>query len=283
MKKIILSAVSIIFSLMLMAEEKEKNAIKPDKIINYKHVKTEKGEFDLKLHIFNPEQKGDKKLPCIVMIHGGGWNNGSPTSYYRSGKKWADMGMVAIAVEYRIRNKHGGTPLDSVRDAKSALRWIRSHADELGIDPDKIVATGGSAGGHLAAACAILPSLNEKGEDTSVSCKPNALILISPVFDNSPKGYGQYHKAIKEHWKEFSPLHNISEKIPPTIIFVGDKEPKHLPVETAKKFQDKAKEKGSQCEVFVLKGATHYKKTKEHGILIRREQEKFLKSLGFIK
>lgn len=283
MKKLLITLISLIFISMLSAEEKEKNPIKPDKIIDYKKVKTEKGKFDLKLHIFNPAND-DKKRPCIVLFHGGGWVNGSPTSYYRSGKRWADKGMVAIAVEYRIRKKHGGTPLDSVRDAKSAMRYIRSHADELGIDPNKIVATGGSAGGHLAAACATLTAFDEEDEDTKVSCRPDALILKSPVLDNAPKGgYGHYHKAVHKNWKDFSPFHNIKKDMPPTFISMGDNEIRYLRVEIAKELKKKIEDNGSRCELIVLKGATHRKRTKEQNEKVQKASIEFLQSLGFIK
>jgi acetyl esterase/lipase len=267
---------------VVMAEEATKAQIVPDAVMAYKHVKTENGEFDLKLHVFNPKKAAGRNYPCIVVIHGGGWINGSPVSTYGSCRRYASLGLVAIAVEYRIRSAHGATALDSVRDAKSAMRWIRSHVSELNIDPDRIVATGGSAGGHLAAACAFLSAFDEEGEDISVSCRPNALMLTSPVFDNSPKGYGHYQKPIKDNWKDFSPLHNIGDWAPPTLIFVGDEEPKHLRIEAAKEFQKKVTAAGSVCELFVLEGATHYKRTKEHGALMRREQETFLKSLGYL-
>jgi acetyl esterase len=267
------------------ASDKQAAAVQPlsspERIV-YKTVRVEKGEFALKLHIFNPEQSTNASSPCIVIFHGGGWNNGEPATCYSAARRWASLGLAAIAVEYRIRDLHGGNALDSVRDAKSAMRWIRSHAAGLKIDPDRIAAQGSSAGGHLAAACATLTAFDEEGEDKTVSCVPNALLLRSPVLDNGPGGYGQYKKEVSENWKAFSPFHNIRKGVPPAIVSVGTDEAKHLRVEVARELKKKMEEAGSRCELFVLDGATHTKRTAEQNEMVNREQEKFLKSLGYI-
>lgn len=268
-------------SMVLAADAKEE--LKPDRVIAYKKVTTEKGQFPLSLHVFDPKNAGNASRACVVMFHGGGWNNGEPKSFFGTGKRWADLGMVAISVEYRIREKHGGTALDSVRDAKSAMRWIRSHAEELGIDPDRIAAQGASAGGHLAAACATLGAFDEEGEDTTVSCVPNALILKSPVLDNGPEGYGQYKKEVRENWKDFSPFHNLKQGVPPMLISVGDDEAKYLRVEAAKELKQTVEKLGGRCELIVLPGATHQKRSPEQAAMVAKAETDFLASLRFIK
>src|SRR5439155_382516 len=111
------------------------------------------------------------------------------------------------------------TVFDCVKDARSAVRYVRAHAGELGIDPQNIIVSGGSAGGHLAVATAIFSGVDEVGEDTSVSPVPNALVLLFPVIDTSKEGYG--NAKIGERWKELSPAHNVRSGLPPTIIFHG--------------------------------------------------------------
>lgn len=251
-------------------------------LITYKTVQTKKGDFELKLHVFDPGESGDATRPCIVLFHSGGWNSGDPVRYYSSARRWASLGLVAIAVEYRVRDVHGGNALDSVRDAKSSMRWIRSHADKLKVDPDRIAAQGSSAGGHLAAACATLTSFDEEGEDITISCVPNALLLKSPVLDNGPHGYGQYKKEVRKAWKAFSPFHNIRKGVPPAIVSVGTNEAKYLPVKVAKDLKRKMENVGSRCELLVLEGATHRKRTAEQNRMVDREQVKFLRSLGYI-
>src|SRR4029079_14661005 len=91
---------------------------------------------------------------------------------------FASRGLVAACADYRIESQHKTTPDKCIEDAKTAIRWLRAKAGDFGVAPDRIVASGGSAGGHLAAATALLPGFDAPGENPSVSCKPNALVLF---------------------------------------------------------------------------------------------------------
>jgi acetyl esterase/lipase len=264
------------------ADKKPPALPQPSKVEVYKKVERQGQEYSLKLHIFNPPNHDLKsKTPCIVMFHGGGWSNGEPSLYFKACQRYASFGMVAISAEYSIKNVHQGHPFDSVTDGRSALRWVRKHAQELGVNPDMIAAGGSSAGGQVAAAAAFLSAFDDKGDDLSISPKPNALVLTSPVFDNGPSGYG--HSRVKERWKEFSPVHNLAKGAPPTLISMGDSEPTYLKVEVAKDFQKKMKELGSQCELLIFKGMEHGKRTPEHSKQIQEASDQFLISLGYFK
>jgi acetyl esterase/lipase len=108
---------------------------------------------------------------------------------------------------------------DCEKDARSAVRYIRAHAAELGIDPQKIVVSGGSAGGHLAVSTAFFDKVNEDSDDLTISATPVALVLLSPVIYTSKEGYGQ--AKIGERLQELSPAHNVRAGLPPTLIFHG--------------------------------------------------------------
>jgi acetyl esterase/lipase len=124
----------------------------------YKQV----GEVTLKIDIFEPKQKDSaKKYPAIVFFFGGGWVGGSPGQFYRQCEYLAGRGMIAMSAEYRVKSRHQTTPAECVKDGKSAVRWIRANAARLDIDPDRIAAGGGSAGGHVAAAVATSPQPSE--------------------------------------------------------------------------------------------------------------------------
>ncbi|MEI7947594.1 MAG: alpha/beta hydrolase [bacterium] len=224
---------------------------KPDKSIQF--YQPEKGE-PLKLDIFFPEKHtpADKR-GCIVFFFGGGWTSGSTEQFYGYSKYLSSRGLVAISAQYRTRGSHKVAPRECVEDGKRAIRYVREHAKELGVDPDKIIASGGSAGGHVAAACAMCPKIDAT-PDPTVSCSPNALVLFNPVYDNGPEGYG--HKTVTEYWKDISPLHNIRKGQPPAIVFFGSNDA-CVPVATVKAFEKQMVEAGNTCETHIYEGEAH--------------------------
>jgi len=192
--------------------------------------------------------------------------------------------MVAISAEYRIKSLHDTSPKESVKDSKSAIRWVRSHAKELGINAQMIAAGGGSAGGQLAIAAAVLKDFNEESEPESVSATPNALALFNPAFDNGPGGVG--YERVKDYWQKFSPIHNINENVPPTIVFLGT-EDKLIPVKTAQLFKRKMEENNRRCDLFLYQGQVHgffnkYKKINKYQETLF-ELDKFLVSLKYLE
>ena len=211
---------------------------------------------DLKIYIFNPPNHDPAKdvRPAIVFFFGGGWNGGTPKQFESHCRYLASRGMVAMTADYRVKSRQQTTPRECVADGKSAIRWVRIHAKRLGVDPNRIAAGGGSAGGHVAATTGIVDGLDDPADDTGVSSKSNALVLFNPVYDNGPDGYG--HSRVKEYWKEISPAHNISKDDPPTVVFLGTKD-KLIPVATAEAFQTKMKAVGVASELHLYEGMPH--------------------------
>ncbi|MEN8187304.1 MAG: alpha/beta hydrolase [Bacteroidota bacterium] len=248
--------------------------------ILYKQIDTT----NLYMEVYRPENIDTaKKYPVVVFFFGGGWNTGSIKQFEPHAKYFSQRGMICFLVDYRVNKRQQTTPFESLKDAKSAIRFIREHADELYIDTSKIVTVGASAGGHLAAATALIDDYNENTDNLSVSCKPNALVLFNPVIDNGPGGYG--YDRIGNEYKSFSPLHNIMKGTPPTILFLGTNDVL-IPVETAKYYQKIMEKVESRCELRLYEGEGHgffnyknigyYKKT----VL---EADRFLQSLGYLK
>lgn len=227
-------------------------SLTPDRVVVYKQIDGR----ELELRVFLPEgwTVADRR-PCFHLIHGGGWGGMDPSRMYPFAADFAKHhGMVGISVQYRLYKPGTVTVFDCVKDARSSVRYVRSHAADFGIDPAGIVVSGGSAGGHLAAATALFDSVNEEGEDTSVSCRPDAMILLFPVIDTSGEGYGQ--EKIGERWKELSPVHQVRAGLPPTLTFHGTGDTV-TPFAGAKAFHKAMLAAGNRSELHVNESGKH--------------------------
>lgn len=249
--------------------------------VQYKQIDT----VALQMKIYYPERlEPDATYPAMVFFFGGGWNGGTIQQFEPHAEYLSSRGMVCFLADYRVKRRQQTTPFESLMDAKSAVRFIRAHATRFHIDPDKIIAAGGSAGGHLAAATALVQPYNEPTDDLSVSCVPNALVLFNPVIDNGPGGYG--FERIGEHFYAFSPLHNIRSGAPPTIFFLGT-EDRLIPVATGKYYQTVMEKVGSRCDLFLYEGAGHgffnHGREGDHYYQTVLETDRFLTSLGYLR
>jgi len=212
------------------------------------------GDTKLKLHIFEPEHRREGDiLPAIVFYFGGGWVGGTATHFYPHCKYLASRGMLAVAAEYRVESRDGTTPVECVQDGKSAIRWMREHATELGIDPNRIAAGGGSAGGHVAAATGVLLDFEEDGENLQVSSQPDALVLFNPVLDTTVE---RWEKRVGEHAVALSPPHNVREDLPPCIIFNGTAD-KITPIDLTEHFVETMLEAGNVCALMKFADVGH--------------------------
>lgn len=246
-----------------------------------KHVYKTAGDTKLEIWIWKPaDWKAADQRPAIVFYHGGGWRGGSPTAFSRQSAKLAERGMVAFSVQYRLTSQPGVTVEDCVKDAKSALRWVRARAAELGVNPEKIAAGGGSAGGHLAAALVTLDDINDEKDDVSVSTKPAALVLFNPAANlDFPRAREATEKPLEELFR-LSPYHHLKTGHPPTIIFHGDADTT-VPIESVQAYAAKVRELGGQCEVVVAPGQAHaFFNQEPHVWETLARAEKFLEKLG---
>jgi acetyl esterase/lipase len=111
----------------------------------YTYKTTEQGPLEMVVHLPAGWKETDRR-PAIVFFSGGAWTTGWIKQFEPQADHLARRGMVAARANYRVKSRHGVTPDRCVEDAKSALGWMRANAARLGIDPDRIVAAGGSAG-----------------------------------------------------------------------------------------------------------------------------------------
>ena len=183
------------------------NSREPDTQWVYKTVSGK----DLKMDVFLPVDYSSegKRFPSIVIFHGGSWAEGESNWHWPDCTYWSKRGMVAVSVDYRLKNRDQvQVPLACVKDAKSAIRFLRSNSSRLKVDPKRIVAMGDSAGGQLAAATATLTDTktNDDAYELSISCVPQAVVLTCPWFKTSP---------------DLSPPKHLREGVPPFITFAG--------------------------------------------------------------
>ena len=242
--------------------------IQSDQIFVYKEV----DEAILNLWFFNPPKHDiNKPKPAIVFFFGGGWRGGNPKQFEEHSKYLSARGIVSIVVDYRVSSRNKTKAIYCLKDAKSAIRWVRKNAKKLGIDPNKIISSGGSAGGHLAAATGTIQMFDEESEDLDISSKPNAMILFNPVVITS--SVEEYKSAGKSTFIDvrrekrlksvigvdpvlFSPYNNINNETPPTLIFHGDGDTTVDP-ETVILFNEKMKKNGNLCQLYIYEGEKH--------------------------
>ncbi len=217
-------------------------SVVPDTFWTYKETDGK----SLKLSVFLPDNYADssKAFPTFVVFHGGSWRTGSPDMHYPDCTYWARRGMIAVSVDYRLKDRDNvEVPLECIKDAKSAVRFLRQHAEKLKIDPDRLVAAGGSAGGQMAAAVAMIEGVNDDCYDLSISCVPNAVILYNPYW-------------VTGCTPELTPPNFITEGLPPFITFLGGQDPA-IPVEGILEFHTALKKKGNISEFYVGKAGKH--------------------------
>lgn len=247
------------------------------------HVYKRVGTRALQLEVEKPLtwQPSDHR-PAIVFFFGGGWIGGSAAQFQDQSRYLATRGMVGIRVEYRVIPKGDpGPPTICCNDAKSAMRWVRSHAAELGIDPLRIAAAGGSAGGHLAAFTTLVDGLDDPADDLKISPKANALVLFNPVFDNGPDG-GYGRERIGERYLEFSPAHHVTPAAPPTLVFLGGQD-NLISVAVLERFKSKMAQSGARCETQIYAGQPHgFFNQEPHKTATLRATDQFLASLGWL-
>ncbi len=239
----------------------------PPEIQTEQHVYKRASDTDLKLWVFRSALKTETPPAAIVFFFGGGWSSGSPSQFLSQAQYLQSRGITAILADYRVASRHKVQPAQCVEDAKSAVRWIRAHSQELGINPERICAAGGSAGGHIACATALLPGFEGDGEDMSVSSAPDALALFNPVLMlasldgaeaadiGEPKQQKQKSRfgAAPE---KLSPIHHVRTQLPPTIIFHGEAD-STVRIGTVIEFTKRMTAAGNRCDLKTFPTAPH--------------------------
>lgn len=233
------------------------NAYKGHLIKTYKTVEG----LTLDLHIFLPDTSYQyTKRPVMVYFSGGSWTEGTPEWDFYNCENYAKKGWVAVSVEYRVADRFETTPSEAVKDARSAIRWLRQHAGAYNIDTSRIVASGNSAGGHLVLATALSTEVNERSDNLRFSPVPNLLLVNGGVYnlfaDESTDWISRRLKN-KKAVTQLSPLQLLRKGIPPVLIIHGTND-QSVDFASAKVFAEQMKQLENELEFHALEGAPHY-------------------------
>ncbi|GEM_PF-376220 len=215
------------------------------------------GDFPLQLHVFRPEGIQEPR-PAMLLFHGGGWNGGHPRKHIPQALHFRDRGLVTVCAEYRIHGRHRSSVPDAVADGRSAIRFLRANAERFGINPDKIIVFGGSAGGHVAASAMCFGQFDDPSDDQNIRATPDCLLLMNPVVDTTEKGYGAKRLAERDQLppESISPLHHLPETPVPTLVQHGTAD-RTTPFSNAEEFVAALKAKGGVAELIPYDGRGH--------------------------
>ena len=253
--------------------------------------------------------KGDGHRSAIVLIHGGGWTGGNPSVFFPAARYFASRGIPSFSIGYRLVRPGTNDPTvaDCLADCRAAMRYLRSHSTEYGIDPEKIAVLGDSAGGHLAACLGTIP---DPQDSAGVSSSANLMIPCNPIVDIGP-GEGNTNSwfrviqkgAAMEKYptpeaivptfeqiavaKSVSPIAFASSKSAPALVMHGLDDTIVTP-EQSRKFAEVLKAAGVPAYLILIPAARHafilpkYTASEQQVVDAMRDVDRFLAKNGYI-
>lgn len=252
----------------------------PDKIEIFK--KTPHG--DLSAHVyFPPGWSAKDQRPAVVFWVGGGFRNGRIGQFSARADYFSSRGLVTICAEYRGRDSHGILIDSCAEDARSAMRWVKSRAKEFGIAPEKVVASGGSAGGTLSLLVAREKGPDAADDDLSISPRPGALMLFNPaVGERVLQVVGWGGPAQDAVNAQIMALGTPQKNEPPSILFFGTED--HTFLKVASAYHHRARAQGTHCELWIADKMGHgfFNNQPWHDATTRLA-DAFLVSLGYLE
>lgn len=229
-------------------------------------VYAQPGGQDLLADLYVPT--GEGPFPGVLVIHGGGWRSGGKTQMRFVGERLAANGYVAMCIAYRLAPDHKFPA--QVDDCLTAVHWMRDHASEHKIDPQRIGAWGYSAGGHLAAMLGAVDS--SAGFAGTQGASDGAARVQAVVAGGAPCDFrpieadndqlvywlGETRGANGALYERASPAFYVSKDDPPVFFYHGDKD-STVEIAQAKAMDQALQAAGVPTEFFVVPGAEHIK------------------------
>lgn len=248
----------------------------PDLITPYKRI----GDLELGAHLFYPEGHTiDDEVAVLVFMHGGALRRGSPAQGYELAELFTPKGIAVAAIQYRLLDSNAETLDQLIADAKSSVRWLRTNADALGIDPHRVVMSGHSAGAYLALTTSVIDKFDEPFENLQISSVPDAMILwsVPVVRTDDPE-----HSMVPEGFTmaDFTPANYSLEASPPALFIHGNADAT-VAYEPAMEFESKYSDAGNESEFRIVEGADHFFRNPEHRRQLFELFDNYLAENGF--
>jgi len=258
------------------------------KVYTYTGIKGQ----EQKMEVYLPDgHKPSDKRPCFIFFHGGGWksgvlNEGRPLCTYL-----ASRGIVTLTASYSMHpdaKKAALSDPDAINeplklpegesrkricviDGKTVIRWAKKNADELGIDPDRIITSGASAGGHIAVLQMMDDQFNNPNDPEEVDTTVQAFVLLCPAF-TLPK---------KDKVPDVNVFQYVDKKFPPTLFIVGEKD---FWLKASNPLAEQLIEKNNDVEVWMAHGAGHmFHRQKNWYPTTKIMVDRFLVDHGFLE
>lgn len=269
----------VLISLIVHLAHAERVSGPDGKVYAYKEIDGIKRE----LEIYFPERhdlSGDP-VPAIIFFHGGGWGGGTRDAFKYQCDYFASRGLVAVTVTYRLAAKQAREEARKgnfsrkqicIPDAKSAIRWVKQNAEEFGVDPNRLVAAGGSAGGHISLIATSNPGLNDPNDPKDIDTSVAARVLFNPALSSSDAAD-----------PEIDFIRYLKPGAPPAIVFFGSEDKKWL--EGWNPIYEKWKRlEGTEIKMEIAEGENHaFFNSQPWADLTLISADKFLSELGFLK
>jgi acetyl esterase len=246
------------------------------------------GDIQLPVYIWEPPAEKAPSYPKSVaaFFFSSGWDQGQVAQFAPHCVYLASRGMMTMAFDYRVANRNKGGPLEAMADAKSAMRWLRLNAVELGINPGKIVGIGGSGGAHAITTAAMLKGFGDPTENIAINPAPNALVLFNPVLDTSKRGFGLERFPDAGLAKDANLIRAIDKGLPPMLIMHGTGD-RVVPFAGSYEFARKSSKKKNLCRFIEFEGQGHgffnFNLSFEMYEATLMSIDEFLVELGFIE
>jgi acetyl esterase/lipase len=245
---------------------KELNDAKPDRSVIY----ATRGSKELALSVFTPTDFDPATpRPALMIIHGGSWVSGAPDLFFAHSRYFARRGLVVFDVDYRLAAAGGPTLFNCLEDVQAALRYIRAHAKELGVNPQRVAVAGDSAGGHLAACLGVAMPAAEMGLDPKWE-KADAVILWNPEVDLTTLAWAHGTPGIPQaitsgpganlppdaKLRLVSPIFHVGPKLPPCLVIHGTQDT-CVSIEQSVRYEAAMKKAENACRLLTYEGVAH--------------------------